>query len=159
MSTEHHYELTVEWTGNRGAGTANYRAYGRDHDVRRDGKPTTIAGTADPTFRGDPERWNPEELLVASLSQCHMLWFLHLAAVADVVVTEYVDTPVGTLTLDKSDGSGQFTEVVLRPSITVTDESMITKIERLHERAAEKCFIARSVNFPVGHQAETRVAS
>jgi organic hydroperoxide reductase OsmC/OhrA len=157
MSASHRYELVVEWTGNRGSGTSDYRAYGRDHDVRADGNATTIHGSADPAFRGDPERWNPEELLVASLSQCHMLWFLHLAAVAGVVVTEYVDSPVGTVEMDKRGGSGQFTEVVLRPSVTVADESMVAKVEDVHERSAEKCFIARSVNFPVTHEPETRV--
>ncbi|NDL60318.1 OsmC family protein [Phytoactinopolyspora mesophila] len=159
MSASHQYELVVEWTGNRGIGTSDYRAYGREHDVRAEGNATTISGSADPAFRGDPERWNPEELLVASLSQCHMLWFLHLAAVAGVVVTEYVDSPVGTLEMDKKGGgSGQFTEVILRPSVTVADGSMIEKVAGAHEKAAEKCFIARSVNFPVKHEPSTRPA-
>jgi organic hydroperoxide reductase OsmC/OhrA len=157
MHRPHTYEVTVEWTGNRGTGTSNYRAYGRTHDVRAEGKSATIPGSADPTFRGEPDRWNPEELLVASLAQCHMLSFLHLAAVAGVVVTRYVDTPRGTMILER-DGSGQFSEVTLRPVITVTDQAMVSKVPALHDGAHAKCFIARSVNFPVHHQPETRVA-
>nr|WP_205856158.1 OsmC family protein [Phytoactinopolyspora endophytica] len=158
MVGTHNYELVVEWTGNRGTGTSNYRAYGRDHEVRAAGNTTTIAGSADPSFRGDAERWNPEELLLASLSQCHMLSFLHLAAVGGVVVTDYVDTPLGTMELGR-DGGGQFTEVTLRPVVTVADVSMAEKAQTLHESANAQCFIARSVNFPVHHSPEVRVAS
>lgn len=110
----HSYDLSLHWTGNRGSGTSGYRAYSRDHEVQLPGKPT-IAGSADPAFRGDPERWNPEELLVASLSQCYMLWYLHLATTAGAVVTAYTDTPTGTMVEDH-DGGGQFTKVVLPPS-------------------------------------------
>ncbi|NED98601.1 OsmC family protein [Phytoactinopolyspora halotolerans] len=157
MVGTHTYELVVEWTGNQGTGTSSYRAYGRQHEIRAEGNDTSIAGSADPSFRGDPERWNPEELLVASLSQCHMLWYLHLASVAGVVVTEYVDTPIGTMELER-DGAGQFADVTLRPVVTVADASMVDKAQAVHEDANAKCFIARSVNFPVHHAPEIRVA-
>jgi organic hydroperoxide reductase OsmC/OhrA len=147
---EHHYELTVTWTGNRGAGTADPRSYGREHLVTAGGKPD-LAGSSDPAFLGDPARWNPEELLVAALSQCHMLWFLNLAAVAGVVVTDYLDRPSGTMT-EESGGAGQFAEVVLRPEITVASADMLPALPELHSAAHEKCFIARSVNFPVHHR-------
>lgn len=152
MLDTHSYELSLQWQGNRGQGTTGYRDFGREHEVRAPGKPP-LAGSADPSFRGDPERWNPEELLVAALAQCHMLWFLHLAAVAGVVVTDYTDTPNGTMRMS-SDGGGQFTEVVLRPVVTVVDPSMADKASGLHEDANAKCFIARSVNFPVRHEPE-----
>ncbi|HSV67888.1 MAG TPA: OsmC family protein [Mycobacteriales bacterium] len=146
----HQYEVTVRWTGNRGAGTRSYRGYDRTHEVRAIGKPA-IAGSADPTFRGDADRWNPEELLVAALSQCHMLWYLHLAAVEGVVVTGYADTAVGTMRED-GDGGGQFSGVVLRPAVTVADSSMSARAQTLHADANATCFIARSVNFPVRHE-------
>lgn len=90
MADRHTYELTVRWTGNTGTGTENYRAYSRAHEIRIAGKPT-VPASADPHFRGDAARWNPEELLVSSLAQCHMLWYLHLCATNGVVVTDYVD--------------------------------------------------------------------
>jgi organic hydroperoxide reductase OsmC/OhrA len=142
---EHTYEVDVVWTGNLGTGTSGYRAYARDHDVRAAGRPV-IPGSSDPVFRGDPARWNPEQLLVASLSQCHMLWYLHLCADAGVVVTEYRDRPLGTMNDDR------FLSVLLRPQITVTDPSMITQGYQLHADAHKKCFIANSVNFPVTHE-------
>lgn len=158
MSRTHRYEVTVEWTGNRGQGTADYRAYGRDHDIRADGKATTISASADPGFRGDADRWNPEELLVASLAQCHMLWYLHRASVADVVVLGYLDAPIGTLELDR-DGSGRFTGVTLRPVVTVADADMVERARALHDEAAAMCFIARSVDFTVHHEPEIRVSA
>ncbi|MBY4205585.1 OsmC family protein [Rhodococcus fascians] len=151
----HDYALAVRWTGNRGHGTANAAAYDRNHLVTAPGKPD-LSASSDPSFRGDPERWNPEELLVASLSSCHMLWFLGLAAASHVTVTDYVDSPTGVMT-EQSDGSGQFVEVTLAPVVTVADSSMVTRAEELHAESAAKCFIARSVNFPVRHNPTTRV--
>jgi organic hydroperoxide reductase OsmC/OhrA len=154
-SPEHRYTVEVEWTGDTGNGTADYRSYSRDHDVRIPGKPTLL-GSADPAFRGDAARWNPEDLLVASLSQCHMLWFLALAAQSGVVVTAYRDSAEG-LMVTEADGAGSFTEVVLRPQVTVAEESMAAKAAALHQTAHAKCFIARSVNFPVRHEPTTTV--
>ncbi len=157
MSRTHEYTAEVRWTGNRGTGTSGYRDYDRAHDVSAEGKPA-IAGSSDPAFRGDRARWNPEELLVASLAQCHMLWFLHLAAVSGVVVTEYVDRPEGTM-LEQDDGAGQFTRVVLRPQVSVADESMRERVHELHDQARAKCYVARSVNFPVLHEPTARIES
>lgn len=150
MSREHAYEVTVTWTGDLGQGTSDYRGYARSHEVSAPGRPA-IAGSSDPGFRGDPARWNPEQLLVAALSECHMLWYLHLCSEAGVVVTGYVDAAQGTMT-ETDDGGGRFTEVVLRPHITVQAEDMIPAAARLHEPAHAKCFIAGSVNFPVRHE-------
>lgn len=155
MPASHDYALTIRWTGNLGPGTTDYRSYSRDHEVRAAGKPLLL-GSADPNFRGDPARWSPEELLVAALSQCHLLWYLHLAAVAGVVVTGYVDEPVGTMQID-ADGGGQFTRVLLRPTVTVAAEAMVQRAARVHHDANAKCFIARSMNFPVEHEATTVV--
>ncbi len=147
MGIIHTYAAEVTWTGAGETGTSGYTSYSRDHDVVFAGKPT-LAGSADPAFRGDPARYNPEELLVGALAQCHMLWFLHLAAEAEVVVTAYEDDAAGTMRI-RSGGSGQFTEVVLHPRVTVrgpVDESVLAG---LHEGAGERCFIKQSVNFPV----------
>ncbi|GAA2566403.1 OsmC family protein [Mycolicibacterium diernhoferi] len=144
----HHYELDITWTGNTGTGTSAYRAYERSHDVSAPGKPTVIAGSADPAFRGDPQRWNPEELLVASLSQCHMLWVLALCAQAGVTVTGYVDRPSGTMA-QTAEGGGHFTEVVLRPTVHLADPAQAEALPDIHERAHNLCFIANSVNFEV----------
>lgn len=138
---------TVTWTGNRGHGTAGPKAYARDLVVSSEGKPDIPASTA-PAFGGDPARYDPEELFIASLSSCHMLWYLHLAAVAGVVVTAYGDRATGVLALEK-DGSGRFTEVVLHPEVTISAESDADKATALHEKAHRLCFTAASVNFPV----------
>lgn len=147
MGASHQYTLEVRWTGNTGEGTKDYGSYERSYVISSDGKPD-IAGSADPNYRGDGTRWNPEDLLVASLSACHKLWFLHLAAVNGIVVTAYADEPLGTLNAGR-DGSGEFTSVVLRPQITLGDPSLADGADALHHEAHEKCFIARSVNFPV----------
>jgi organic hydroperoxide reductase OsmC/OhrA len=151
---DHRYTLTVTWTGNTGEGTAAYRGYRRTHTVTAEGPPE-LAGSADRTFHGDRDRWNPEQLLLASLAQCHMLSYLHVCVEAGVVVTEYVDHPIGSMTTE-SDGSGRFTEVVLHPEVTVADGGMIEAATRAHHRASELCFIANSVNFPVRHEPAVR---
>ncbi|MFD0684948.1 OsmC family protein [Actinomadura fibrosa] len=146
----HHYEVSVTWTGNSGTGTSSYRAYERAHRIDGPGK-QPIAGSSDPAFRGDPAKWNPEELLVASLSQCHMLWYLHLCATEGIVVTAYTDTPHGTM-VETPGGGGHFDEVVLRPAVVLADPERTDQALKLHERAHELCFIASSVNFPVRHE-------
>lgn len=143
----HRYEIEIEWTGNTGTGTQSYRSYGRDHTISAARKPF-IAASSDPAFRGDRSRYNPEELLVAALSSCHMLSYLHLCAVNNVVVTAYQDTASGAMQMDP-DGAGRFVSVELRPLVTVTAESDAAKAAELHHVAHEKCFIANSVNFPV----------
>ncbi|WP_424186756.1 OsmC family protein [Actinokineospora sp. G85] len=147
MSKQHDYQVTVRWSGDTGAG---YRNYTRDHDVVVEGKPV-LEGSADPAFRGTPERWNPEELLVASLSECHMLTFLSLCARAGIVVTGYVDAASGVMR-EEPGGGGRFTEVVLRPEVTVADPATVERAEALHTQAHDACFIANSVNFPVRHE-------
>ncbi len=148
MGKQHRYETTVRWTGNLGTGTTGYKDYGRNHEISGSGKPV-IPGSSDPAFRGDAARYNPEELLVASLSTCHMLWYLHLCAVNKVVVLDYEDHAGGIME-EAADGGGRFLEVTLRPRITVTTGSDLETARRLHHEAHEKCFVANSVNFPVG---------
>lgn len=154
---EHRYEVVVRWTGDRGEGTAGYDAFSRDHRIERPGKPV-IPGSSDPSFRGDTARWNPEELLLASLSACHKLWYLHLCAVSGVVVTTYIDRAVGVMVED-DDGGGRFVEVTLRPEVTITAASDRGQAEALHDDAHRKCFIANSVNFPVRHVASVDMAA
>ncbi|WP_432394442.1 OsmC family protein [Pseudarthrobacter sp. L19] len=148
---EHHYALTVTWTGNLGEGTSGYRAYSRDHEIEIPGLPV-LKGSADPTFRGDPGRYNPEQLLLAALSQCHMLSFLHVAVKHGVVVTGYRDQAEGLMRTNR-DGSGQFESVTLRPVVATKDPVAPDTMAEMHHEANSLCFIARSVNFPVRHEA------
>lgn len=150
MGREHRYQVTITWTGNLGEGTSGYRSYSRDHEVSGNGKPM-LPGSSDPAFRGDPKRWNPEELLVAALSQCHMLWFLNLCAANGIVVISYTDDAQGTMA-EGADGGGEFTAVTLRPRAVITDSGQANRALELHEEAHRLCFIARSVNFPVSCQ-------
>jgi len=150
MGREHHYETTIHWQGNRGTGTSGYRDYGRELQLTAEGK-HPIDGSADRTFHGTADRWNPEELMVAALSQCHMLSYLHVAVLRDVVVTAYTDTAVGTME-QSDDGGGRFTSVTLRPVVTVASTNMMDAAIQAHREASEKCFIANSVNFTVHHE-------
>ncbi len=150
MKDTHHYQATVTWTGNQGPGTDSYRTYQRSHTIQIPDKPP-ILGSSDASFRGDPSKHNPEELLVASLSACHLLWYLHLCADAGVIVLDYTDHARGVM-VTTSDGRGYFTEVTLNPLVTVSESSMIATAFALHEQAGKFCFIANSVNFPVKHQ-------
>ena len=145
----HHYSATVKWTGNTGRGTQSYTSYKRDHIIAAGNKPE-ITGSSDPAFRGDPLRYNPEELLLASLSSCHMLWYLHLCSEAGIIVTGYSDTATGIME-ETAGGSGKFTEATLNPVVTVQDKSMIARANELHGSANKLCFIANSCNFPVKH--------
>ncbi|TDT33013.1 OsmC family protein [Naumannella halotolerans] len=147
---EHSYRLTVTWTGDRGSGTSGYRDYAREVTVETDGKPLLL-GSADVPFRGDATRWNPEELLLAALSQCHLLSYLHACVSAGVVVTGYTDHASATM-LQQGNG-GHFTEAILHPEVTVAEASMLDAARAAHELAHDWCFIANSVNFPVRHRA------
>ncbi len=156
MRHEHSYAVTVEWLGNRGTGTSGYRDYGREHVVRAEGK-HDLEGSSDRVFHGDPDRWNPEELLLAALSQCHLLSYLHVAANAGVIVTGYTDAAVGTM-VQTPNGGGHFTSATLRPRVTIaSDDADLARA--LHHEANRKCFIAASVNFPVHHEPEILVAT
>jgi organic hydroperoxide reductase OsmC/OhrA len=146
----HEYTTNLRWTGNRGTGTSDYKAYGRDHEVAVPLKSPVLPLSSDPHFRGDGSRYNPEDLLVASLSSCHLLSYLHLCAINQIVVTAYDDNASGTMMED--DVSARFTEVTLRPRVTVSPESDAVRAMELHEEAGRLCFIARSVNFPVRHE-------
>lgn len=157
MAGTHRYSTTVEWTGNTGQGTASYKSYERAHVISVTGKPA-IPGSSDPSFRGDPTRYNPEDMLVASLSSCHMLWFLHLASTAKIVVTAYIDHASGTMVEDAS-GGGRFSEVVLKPEVTIAGPVDTAALDALHHDAHAKCFIASSVNFPVRCEASAMQAT
>jgi len=148
----HHYNIDLAWTGNTGTGTKTYRGYERSHTIAAPGKPV-IEGSSDPSFRGDASRYNPEELLVAALSACHMLSYLHVCAVAGIVVVAYKDQATGTMEETK-DGGGHFTEVTLHPVVTITDPSRTDEANELHHKAGALCFIAASCNFPVSHVPE-----
>jgi organic hydroperoxide reductase OsmC/OhrA len=140
---QHVYRVSVEWVGNRGSGTSNYTSYDRAHKISHDRK-LSIAGSSDPAFRGDPEKWNPEDLFVASASACHMLWYLHLCAINEIVVVEYIDEPEGMM-IERPDGSGAFTRIVLRPHAKIRTGSDVSKATKLHHEAHKMCFIANSI--------------
>ncbi|MGF9663106.1 OsmC family protein [Arthrobacter crystallopoietes] len=154
--SNHRYHVSLQWTGNRGTGTSSYRGYGRDHIVRAAGLPD-LPGTADPVFHGDKDRWNPEQLLLTALMQCHMLSYLHVAVNHGLLVTEYTDDAEAILHVNR-DGSGEMTSATLRPTVTISDPDQSELARRLHADANKLCFIARSVNFPVHHQPSVRTA-
>jgi organic hydroperoxide reductase OsmC/OhrA len=149
VQLQHSYEISVEWQGNRGTGTSDYRSYGRELVVRAEGK-HPLEGSADPTFHGNADRWNPEELLLAALSQCHLLSYLHVAASRGVVVTAYTDSASGVME-QTHDGGGHFVSATLRPVVTIAGGDA-ELARQLHAEASRKCFIAASVNFPVRHE-------
>jgi organic hydroperoxide reductase OsmC/OhrA len=155
MAREHQYQTNLVWAGNKGSGTIDYRSYDRSYVISIDHKPD-IHGSSDSAFLGDKSRHNPEDLLVSALSSCHMLWYLHLCSENGVVVLDYKDHATGKMTLN-ADGSGQFTEVVLHPRVTISEEADIDKANALHEQANSLCFIAKSCNFPVRHEPECLV--
>jgi organic hydroperoxide reductase OsmC/OhrA len=144
---QHTYRVTVEWTGNRGPGTPNHGGYSRDHIIAA-GTKQPIAGSSDPAFRGDPARWNPEDLLLASISACHKLWYLGLCAGAGISVVSYRDEAEATM-IEDPNGAGRFVSAVLRPKIAIQAGGDMAIANRLHHDAHEYCFIANSVNFPV----------
>ncbi|NUU28876.1 OsmC family peroxiredoxin [Curtobacterium albidum] len=153
--SDHSYEVSVHWTGNRGTGTSGYRDYGRDHDVSAAGKPS-IPGSADPTFRGDADRWNPEEMLLGALAQCHMMSYLYVAVQQGFTVLDYTDTATASLDVHR-DGTGEVTAVHLHPVVTIAEPDRVADADAAHARANELCFIARSVAFPVHHAPVTKV--
>lgn len=151
MTKKHQYRSKLIWTGNLGSGTKDYKAYNRSYTLQADNKPL-IEGSSDPAFMGDPEKYNPEELFLFSLSSCHMLWYLHLCSVEGIVVEDYQDQAHGTM-VENTDGSGAFTEVTLRPEVTITDSSKKELALQLHHKANQMCFIANSCKCAVKHEA------
>ena len=149
MSKQHHYQLKVTWTGNKGTGTDHYTKYDRSHTIEIENK-VPILASSDTPFLGDATKHNPEDFLLASLSTCHMLWYLHLCADAGVVVTSYTDNPTGIL-IQNNNGGGSFSVVTLNPIVKVKHPNMIELANELHIKANQKCFIANSVNFEVKH--------
>lgn len=155
MAKEHQYQTTLTWTGNKGSGTMDYRSYDRSYVISIDQK-SEIQGSSDSEFMGDKAKHNPEDLLVSSLSSCHMLWYLHLCSQNGIIVLEYKDNAVGKM-IENPDGSGHFTEVTLNPLITITNEAQVEKANLLHQQANKMCFIANSCNFPVKHHARYKI--
>ena len=147
---EHHYKVTIEWTGNLGNDTSKYDLYSRNHTIKTE-KKAIIEASSDPAFLGDNTRYNPEELLLSSLSSCHMLWYLHLCTVNKINVVSYIDKPEGGM-IENKNGSGKFSSVVLNPEITIRKTENIKKAIELHKKANEMCFIANSCNFTITHK-------
>ncbi|MFP2995464.1 OsmC family protein [Spongiivirga sp. MCCC 1A20706] len=148
---QHHYTTNLKWTCAPGEGTTSYTSYSRDHTITANNKKIAIPSSSDPSFRGNSEHYNPEELLVASLSSCHMLWYLHLCSTHKIIVLGYQDEASGIMEETK-DGSGRFTEVILQPKVTISAESDLEKAHQLHHEANKLCFIANSCNFKISHK-------
>lgn len=147
MNKEITYETNLLWTGNLGQGTLNYTSYERSYTVQVQDKPDLL-GSADPMFRGDKHKWNPEELLLASLSSCHMLWYLHLCSTNKILVQSYQDSSHAKMIIE-ANGKGKFESVELKPLVTITNQEQKDLAESLHSQAHKFCFIANSVNFPI----------
>ncbi|MEO0340552.1 MAG: OsmC family protein [Bacteroidota bacterium] len=152
----HQYNITNEWTGNLGEGTKTYKTYSRDHVLSSQGKQHQILAASDPSFLGNPKRYNPEELFVASLSACHMLWFLHLCASNNITVISYIDQAEGTMEEQKN-GSGRFSKVTLKPRVIIKKADNMDLCSSLHHQANQMCFIANSCNFPIDHEPTTLI--
>ncbi len=149
-------EARVVWTGNTGAGTSSYRAYERSHEITG-GERAAIAGSSDPLFQGDGSRWSPEDLQVAALSACHMLWYLHLCAQEGVIVTAYEDAATSTLLVERG-GDGRVGRVLLRPRATIAAGSDPERARALHAAAHDRCFIANASAIPVVIEPEVAAA-
>jgi organic hydroperoxide reductase OsmC/OhrA len=156
MDKEHKYKASILWTGNLGQGTVNYKSYDRSYDILVENK-VDIKGSSDPAFRGDNSKHNPEDLFLASISSCHMLWYLHFCAINDIIVTEYTDNATGIMIESEING-GQFTEVILNPSVVITNNSKVDLAISLHHQANKNCFIANSLNFEVKHNPTCKIA-
>lgn len=148
---QHHYSLQLKWTGNTGQGTKDYKSYERDHLISVEDKEVQIPGSADPNFRGDPKKYNPEELFLSSIASCHMLWYLHFCSTEHITVIDYLDRPIGNMA-EQANGSGQFTTVTLHPRVTIVEKDKIELAEKLHHKANQFCFIANSCNFKIKHE-------
>lgn len=155
MERNHEYQSKITWTGNRGSGTLDYRAYDRNYKIHIDGK-QEIDGSSDSAFSGDQSKHNPEDLLLSAVASCHMLWYLHLCSEQGIVVMEYTDHARGIMREDKN-GSGKFTEITLYPEVVITNESKTGLAQSLHEEAGNMCFIANSLNFKVRYQPVVKV--
>lgn len=155
MNESHEYKATIKWTGNKGTGTDNYRNYSRNHQIIIENK-LNISASSDSKFLGDKTKHNPEDLLISSISSCHMLWYLHLCSEAGVIVINYIDNATGTM-VESSQSGGQFTEVILNPVVTVTEANMVNRAIELHKKANKLCFISNSVNFPVRHNCKVKI--
>ena len=144
---EHKYQLKLNWTGGSEIDAIqNDRMY----EVLIDRKPT-IYGSADKPFFGDPEKYNPEDLLLAALSACHMMSFMYVCRKLGIKVYHYEDHATGLLKINQ-DGTGQFEFAELKPKVKADHmpDGMIFK--ELNSRAAKLCFIKRSINFTVNYK-------
>lgn len=151
MPSAHEFSAAIVWTGDRGEGTRRYRGYDRTWRIVTPSK-TPVECSNDPMLGGDSSKHNPEDLLLSSLAACHMLWYLHLASGAGIIVRGYEDAPIGVGETGPN-GEGRFLRAVLRPNIHVARGTDIAQADSLHSEVHRFCFIARSVTFPVTYEA------
>jgi len=155
---EHRFESRLIWTGAAKGPTVDYATYSRECRVEFPGKPAIMLSSA-AVFRGDPVLHDPEDLLVAALSTCHFLSYVALCARRGVHVTAYEDEAVGVMSRPPEAKTFRFTDVLLKPRVTIASDSDAELARALHEKAHEECFIAASVNFPVRHEATILLAT
>ncbi|MBK0064963.1 MULTISPECIES: OsmC family protein [unclassified Acinetobacter] len=146
--TIHQYDVKIRWIGNIGDGTKSYQSYTRDFLIENHNKPS-ICGSADPAYRGDPTKWNPEDLMVAAASACHKLWYLHLCAVNGVCIMDYVDHACGFMEDAHPEKRGHITHIILKPHVILQAKKSLDLAKQLHQQAHHECMIANSVNFPI----------
>lgn len=152
MEKTYTYDVQIVWTGNKGEGTKDYKSYDRSHTIKCHNK-IEIFGSSDPAFLGDPKKWNPEEMLLASISSCHMLWYLHLCASNKITVHEYTDEASAIMETE-SNGKGKFTYALLKPRVVIQERDKEKLAKELHILAHDYCFIANSLNFKIELQPE-----
>lgn len=152
---KHLFKAEVDWTSNQKPSDSTKRFYSKTHQIIIEGKPVLNVSAAK-AFKGDPELYNPEDLLLSSLVSCHMMSYLYVCAQNDIEVLEYSDNAEATLEV-AADGSGRFVAVRLYPKVKISNSDKIELAVELHTKANQLCFIANSCNFPVLHEASCKI--
>lgn len=155
MTFKHTFKAEANWTSKKDITDSSKRFYNKSHQVKIEGKPILDVSAAK-AFKGDPELYNPEDLLLSSLVSCHMMSYLYVCSQNGIEVLEYSDNAEAALEVNP-DGSGRFVEVKLFPKVKISNPDQIELALNLHFKANQLCFIANSCNFPVLHEASCEV--
>ena len=155
MTFKHLFKASINWTSSQNQQQSEKKFYSKSHKIKLEGKPILIVSAAK-AFKGNPELYNPEDLLLSSLVSCHMMSYLYVCSQNGIEVLEYSDNAEATLEVSP-DGSGRFVEVTLNPKITISNSNQIQQALDLHQKANQLCFIANSCNFPVLHNASCEI--
>lgn len=148
---KHLFKAAINWTSKQNPPDSTKRFYSKSHQIKIEGKPVLEVSAAK-AFKGDPELYNPEDLLLSSLVSCHMMSYLYVCSQNGIEVLEYSDNAEATLEVSPN-GSGRFVAAKLYPKVKILNPEQIQLALDLHQKANELCFIANSCNFPVMHHA------